>query len=556
MRGDTITIFGSTGTGKTKLSVEIAQSIAQGQHGGYSSAEIISCDSMQIYRGLDIITNKATEEEMSGVPHHLIGFLNPGQEYDVAQFIRDVQKLHTDLAAAGKATVIAGGTTYYLQHLLFPGRLVTSKKPDTSDTNRDPEVEAIVLSLPVEERNILDLASHKTTSKELLGNQEGDPLQLWKLLQKLDPDMAARWHWKDIRKISNSLRVIAETGRRHSEWIQAQDSQRGDPDFAQSSAGTHVDGLRRLLIWVWCEPETLKSRLDERVDDMVARGLLDEIREMRTMAKNIFESSPDGQTYQTGIFQTIGYKQFDEYLSRMDELYSHMTDKLESMPHYGDEKAGILFREAVQKTQQATRRYAKDQIKWVHNKLVPEIRTAQAQVRSARHQLGPTANDDIQLYLLDATDKAAWDTNVRDPAIDIVRRFLNRESLPDPATISPAASKHLFAGRTQNSALNLHEGSSADNSANEGKRTIQANQMYVCPECTASRDKPFLVRVVDREKHTRGKHHRANARPRMTDAEKAAEIERKKALGEEKRRAREAIKADLADAGASQSKER
>ncbi len=107
--GDVVTIFGSTGVGKTKLSVELSLAIANDPHrfGGYKGAEVISCDSMQIYQGLDIITNKATEEEMQGVKHHLLGFLDPadgekGAAYDVTKFVEDTNRIVGGLEAEGK----------------------------------------------------------------------------------------------------------------------------------------------------------------------------------------------------------------------------------------------------------------------------------------------------------------------------------------------------------------------------------------------------------------------------------------------------------------------
>ncbi|KAN0066085.1 Leucyl aminopeptidase yscIV [Thecaphora frezii] len=555
---------------------------------------------MQIYQGLDIITNKATEDEMKGVPHHLMGFLEPGQEYDVAQFIRDVKRLHHQLAGRPKKTltIVAGGTTYYLQHLLFPGRLVTSEGEASADPTAkdgaaaidgDPTVIKEMEALSPSERAMLELVSHKASSKQLLALQNDSPMVLWKLLHKLDPDMAARWHWKDARKVANSLRIIKETRRRHSDWIQQQDQQRRQrqlsPPPSQEAAETaeavgkvassEVDGLRRLLFWVWCEPETLKRRLDERVDEMVERGLLEEIVEMRNIAKKIFDdlaaaaaaapssSSQDGeaavvtQNYQTGIFQTIGYKQFDAYLNRLEELdqrfqsFEEKTKAQQQPRHYGDETAQGLFEEAKAKMQQATRRYAKDQIKWVQNKLIPEVRQAQAFLRQARRGVEESCHD-VQLYLLDATDKTQWNAKVRDPALSIVHAFLERQHLPDPSTVSsPEVARQLFQGRTSNAALSKHASASAsvftdvDAAQDEGRHTLDANRMYVCQICTTDQDQPHLVREVDRQVHEKGRAHRNRARALVPEEQRAAEIQRKKALGEEKRKAREAIKREM-----------
>ncbi len=93
-KNDIVAVMGSTGTGKSQLAVSLARAVAASEGKlGKSGAEIISADSMQVYKGLDVITNKVTEEEMGGVPHHLIDFLEPGKEYGVGDFRKDASEM-------------------------------------------------------------------------------------------------------------------------------------------------------------------------------------------------------------------------------------------------------------------------------------------------------------------------------------------------------------------------------------------------------------------------------------------------------------------------------
>lgn len=547
-----IAIFGSTGTGKTKLSVEIARAIgADGgqRYGGYAGAEVISCDSMQIYKGLDIITNKATEGEMQGVVHHLIGFVDPegeaeGGSYDVTRFVADTNRIARELRGEGKVPIVCGGTTYYLQHLLFPGRLISSQ-PSTEEAREDAvdlSADPVYQRLQAEQRELLQQVSVGSSAKlDLAAKATADPtlaMQLWQLLEQVDPVMAARWHYRDARKVANSLRVYKETGRPHSHWIAQQDLQHTlstPPRSSHDAADAGVSSSRKLLFWLWCDPPVLRKRLDDRVDEMVQRGLEAEVREMRTIAKSMLDDVVERtNSYQTGIFQTIGYRQFAEYLDRLEALSSSSQE----------EERAQWFGKAVQDTKTATRQYAKSQLKWVQNKLVPEVRRAQAVLAQSGQ---------VELYLLDATDVSVWDDKVLTPALDVVSRFLCSNPLPHPTTISnpTAAAQYLYSGRTPNQALSKLGCAAAgdDAGAGEGARTIQANMLYTCPVCSFDPAHPVRIRSVDKAAHEKGRHHRNNVKRNMSPHEKEQRIRDKIEIGRALKALRDRLKGREHSAG-------
>jgi tRNA A37 N6-isopentenylltransferase MiaA len=258
------------------LAVEIATHLGQ--------TEIISADSMQIYRGLDTITNKVTPEEMQDVPHHLMSFLEPEQdaEYDVGSFVRDADKSMADMADRGVLPVIVGGTTYYLQHLVLPGRLVSvpssgdekydDDRPVTAQEQKTPSdvakiaQEACSVPLEAEQLSLLlriAALSHSATLDDV------DPMMIWKLLYHLDEPMARRWHFRDTRKIVRSIKVLIETGKRHSDLIEEQQQHfQADKEGDQGEEGTKL-----LILHLECDRQVLNSRLDLRVEKMIEVSL-------------------------------------------------------------------------------------------------------------------------------------------------------------------------------------------------------------------------------------------------------------------------------------------
>ena len=280
-------VCGSTGTGKSQLAVELAKH--------FGNCEILSADSMQIYQGLDAITNKVTEEEMQGVPHHLISFLDPERDhvYDVGTFIRDASQVMETLDESGKMPIVAGGTTYYLQHLLLPGRLVSAPKKNNEqlpEQQQEREKELHMDAKEVEEiaqrasREKLDddqldlllrLINAPYGSTDVL--QGCEPLEVWRLLDLLDETMANRWHYRDFRKVLRSIRVLFETGKRHSEIIQEQrrqqqqQQQEGEQGVkaGDTQDDRHSHDTRVLIFHVECKRDVLNKRLDARVDKMI-----------------------------------------------------------------------------------------------------------------------------------------------------------------------------------------------------------------------------------------------------------------------------------------------
>ena len=252
-----ICVVGPTASGKTKLAVQLAKAY---------DGEVVSCDSMQIYKHMDIGTAKPTPEEMEGVPHHMIDCVEPGEDFSVGKYVQLADGCVQDILSRGKTAVIAGGTGLYVDSLIA-GRTF-APVPQTG----------------------------KREALEAQLRQEGGEAMLRKL-RAVDPDAAARLHPADEKRIIRALEVYAETGR----------------TITQHNLDTQQTPPRYRPVWIgldYLDRAVLYRRIDLRVDLMLQAGLLDEIRAL--LARGV---SP-----RTTAMQAIGSKEFFDALEGRSTL--------------------------------------------------------------------------------------------------------------------------------------------------------------------------------------------------------------------------------------------
>ncbi|CAN6607834.1 tRNA dimethylallyltransferase [Trichomonascus vanleenenianus] len=294
-----ISIIGTTGVGKSQLGVELAKAL---------NGEIINGDSMQMYAGLDNMTNKHPIPEREGIPHHLLGHISWNHEYSVKQFEEEAIRLIDDIHARGKLPILVGGTHYYNQSILFKNSTVAS-----SETIEKRQ-------LSPEQLAILD-----------------SPDQVMDYLKKVDPVVAQKFHPNDTRRLRRALEIYFTTNKRASDIYSDQ----------QNKTGTS-DGLslryRSLVLWVWSDQGVLDPRLDARVVQMIDNGLYEELNEMY----DIYKKSESPVDLERGVWQVIGFRQFLPWLKGE-------TDSPDS---------------GIDQMKLATRQYAKRQTKWIKKKLL------------------------------------------------------------------------------------------------------------------------------------------------------------------------------------------
>ncbi len=251
-----IAVVGPTASGKTSLAVEICKRIG---------AEAVSCDSMQIYKGMDIATAKPMPEEMQGVPHHLIGFLNPDEPFSVAKYCELARDAIADITVRGKKAVLVGGTGLYYSSLV-------------------DNIEFLPEETDFEYREMLKKRAETEGAQVLLDE-----------LAAVDPEAASALHVNNLGRIIRALEIYHTTGK--TKTMQNEQSVQNPTPF--KTTAICLDARDRQFLY---------NRINKRVDIMLEAGLLEE-------AKAFFES-PLGRTAR----QAIGYKELYPYFKNEKTL--------------------------------------------------------------------------------------------------------------------------------------------------------------------------------------------------------------------------------------------
>ncbi len=270
-----LAVVGATASGKTALGVELAKRL---------NGEVISADSMQVYEGLDIATAKPTQAEMQGIPHHLIGVIPRTQRFSVAEYAVLAREKIQEVAARGKLPILVGGTGLYI----------------------DTVLSGMQLPAGAEDRTL------REKLQERLAAEGADALHAQ--LAALDPEAAAAIHPHNTVRVVRALEVCLSTGKTFTQYRKE-----------NAACPSPYDSM---LIGLDYEREVLYRRIDRRVEQMVAAGLVEEVRAARDTGMQTAAAA-------------IGYKELLPYLDGTASL-----------------------QDCIAKIQQETRRYAKRQCTW------------------------------------------------------------------------------------------------------------------------------------------------------------------------------------------------
>lgn len=277
MKPPLITISGPTSCGKTAVSVELAKII---------NGEIISADSMQVYKYMDIGTAKITEEEKQGIKHYLIDELYPDEEFSVAVFQKMAKGALVEIYENGKIPILVGGTGFYVNALIYDNDFTPGEKDEKMRVELEKDAE----------RN---------------GNE-----YVHNILQKLDPEYAETVHPNNLKRVIRAIEYCRDTGEKFSEYNKREKLR--EPAYNVKNFILNMDR------------ERLYERIEKRIDIMIDKGLIDEV-------KKLMKIYPDNLVSMKGL----GYKEIIGYLKGEYSL---------------DEAIYILKRD--------TRHFARRQITW------------------------------------------------------------------------------------------------------------------------------------------------------------------------------------------------
>ncbi|MBQ7425201.1 MAG: tRNA (adenosine(37)-N6)-dimethylallyltransferase MiaA [Lachnospiraceae bacterium] len=263
-----IVLTGPTAVGKTKLSIELAKKI-----GG----EIISADSMQVYKYMDIGTDKITPEKMDGVPHHLIDFLDPHEDFNVFTFQKLARKAIHDISSRGKVPIIVGGTGFYIQAVIYD---IDFTETDEDDTYRRELEERV---------------------------RQGEAHALFEELKRIDPESALLIHENNSKRVIRALEYYQKTKRPISEHNKEQRAKASAYDF---------------IYFVLTDDRNLiYKRIETRVDQMIKEGLVREVKTLLDMNIDRSATSMQGLGYR----EVIGYLDGEYDLERAVYLIKRNT---------------------------------------------------------------------------------------------------------------------------------------------------------------------------------------------------------------------------------------
>lgn len=278
---EVVAIVGPTASGKTALSIKMAKEF---------NGEIINGDSMQIYRGLDIGTAKITTEEMEGVPHHLLSIKEPTESFSVADYQGLVRDKIEEIRKRGKLPIIVGGTGLYVQAVLYDFQFTDEKVDEEARKKYYDELAKI------------------------------GPAAMHEKLTALDPETAKEIHPNNTRRVIRALEMI----ELHGESKSSEEHKRGN-----------IPLYNHLIIGMDMDREKLYERINLRVDIMIEKGLVDEVKALWEQNIRNVQS-----------VQAIGYKEIYAYLDGL-----------------------ISLEDAIEQIKQNSRRYAKRQLTYFRNKM-------------------------------------------------------------------------------------------------------------------------------------------------------------------------------------------
>lgn len=315
-------VIGSTGSRKSQVAIRLAK-LLEAYH-KFQNVIIVNCDVPQFYEGLPIGTNKGNREDLEGVPHFFLGFLDydgtkkyspelpypheeppfkksGGERYNVTHYKKEVVKFIDEHFQKNEKTaaIVCGGTCYYAQSVMFSNTLI-------------------------------DDLGDELCEKAIRSQDSGN---LWNCLYAVDPELASRYHPNDTRRIQRLLDIYYEKGVAPSKLF--------------SSKSISLRYPHSYVIWTFIERPVLEVELSERVEKMVAKGLLLEVYNFAMESKNKENGA--------AITECIGYKEFEECQDLLEEPLNSSTLS------------------AINAVKSNTLRYARQQLQFIQNRLVPML---------------------------------------------------------------------------------------------------------------------------------------------------------------------------------------
>ncbi|ERM98158.1 hypothetical protein AMTRI_Chr01g103870 [Amborella trichopoda] len=394
-----VVVLGATGAGKSKLAIDLAS---------HFSAEIVNADSMQVYEGLDVLTNKVTYEERKGIPHHLLGIIGANRDFTSKDFRDMAIPIIEGIWSRNGLPIVVGGTNYYIQALVTP--FLHDDMIESMDECMIESVDECFHNEPLGEvrPDVTCDSSHDHVNHG------------YDRLKEIDPDAAKRIHPNDQRKINHYLHLYGTTGIPPSKLFQG----KGSEKWGRS------DNFRFDCCFLWVDASlcVLDTFVEQRVESMINDGLLNEVCE-------IYQPNAD---YTRGLRQAIGVREFEEFFRSYHPTQQSCMETndipnpdIRALINSVESNDKVLLCGAIDKMKANTRRLVRRQKRRL-NRLM--------------------AYFGWNIHYFDATDfficksSESWLKLVVEPCVDTIKSFLSDEATVgiQSEKISNLASRDLW----------------------------------------------------------------------------------------------------------------
>ena len=296
-----IIIAGPTASGKSESAVRIAQRL---------SGSIISADSMQVYRGMDIGSAKVTPEEMGGIPHYLIDIRDPKEEWNVTEFQRLAKESIAEIASEGRLPILCGGTGFYIQSLLYD---IEFTQMEDNLSLRDALQQAAEQKMTLKQAldSVQNLLPQKTEQMEI---PEGmGPEALHSFLTLLDPAAASEIHANNVKRVIRAIEFSLQGGGLISEH--------------NADQLTRPSAYDAVFFVLHMPREQLYARIDARVDKMFQNGLVEEVKALMDRGLTSSDVSMQGLGYRQVIDALNGLTTMDEAVTQIKTQTRHFAKR-------------------------------------------------------------------------------------------------------------------------------------------------------------------------------------------------------------------------------------
>ncbi|XP_024983910.1 tRNA dimethylallyltransferase 2 isoform X1 [Cynara cardunculus var. scolymus] len=385
-----VVIMGATGSGKSRLAIDLASLFP---------IEIINADSMQVYEGLDVLTNKVPLHDQRGVPHHLLGTISPMVEFTAKDFRDYAIPLINDITSRNHLPVIVGGTNYYIQalvsHFLLDDSLEDTDESCLGETYGDKQQHIAVMP------------------------EQGNFSYSYDSLKDLDPVAANRIHPNDHRKIRQYLRLYACSGVLPSKYLQEQTMENWG----------NADSLRYNCCFICVDASltVIDKYVEQRVDQMVDSGLLQEVYD-------IFNPDAD---YTRGLRQAIGVREFEHFLKAYLSVGQSGTEN-----GIIDQVSAVKYVEKLKENMNTVLSTAgEDPLKQLLQDAIDKVKlnTKRLVRRQKRRLVRLQTLFGWKIHYVDATkclsclSEESWTVNVVEPSIQIIKSYFDKSThlVPD-----------------------------------------------------------------------------------------------------------------------------